>query len=179
MAGMNLSQSMQENKQANRNKNLFDMGLIGSFVIFLIVLGMWGGLEWYTKGVNDEIAAKEAAIAEGNANLSGKNANKVADFADRIILISQDSDVVNSRGLFAELESLMVPEIVLTKYDYNKEEQYILFAGDTDNFKYLAQQILALKKQPTFSDIKVDSIARSTTGRIVFGLKTTLATTVK
>lgn len=180
MAGINLSQSMQESRQVKKKKNLFDMGFIGSLILFLIVAGLWGGLEWYIRDINQKIAALDSTMAESAGKLSGKNANQVSDIADRIMLISRSSeDIVDPQSLLAELESLMVPEVVLTKYDYNKGERLITVAGTTDNFKYLAQQILALKTKDTFSNIKVNKIERTKDGKISFELKSDFLGVVK
>ncbi len=179
MAGINLSQSMQEGRQGSKKGSLFDKGLVGSFVIFLVVTGFWGWLEWQTRDINNQIATMDAAIADSATRLAGKNFDRVADFADRTILISQDAVMVDSQALLTELEGSMVPEIILTKYDYNREDGKIIVAGTTDNFKFLAQQILALKKKSTFSDIRVATIDRSKEGKIAFELETPLPSIAK
>jgi hypothetical protein len=73
--------------------------------------------------------------------------------------------------ILSKVEALIVPEVVLTKYQYDKQEKMSLVAGETDNFRYLAEQIINLKSDPIFSRVIVDQISRSQEGKIQFVLR--------
>lgn len=172
MAGINLSQSLQESKKNAEKKSLSDKGLIGAFVILLLVAGGWGGLRWYMQTLDDRIAFLEETLANNANRLEGENADRVADFNNRLILIGEGIDnAAEPKEILEQLERLTVPDVVLTKYEYNRQDHVMFIGGVTDNFKYLAQEILSLKSEKAFSEVKVEIITRTKEGKLAFVLK--------
>ena len=64
----------------------------------------------------------------------------------------------------------MVPQVVLTEYEYNGGEKQVTVSGKTDNFRYVAEQIISLKSDPMFSQVVVSAISRDKDGKITFTL---------
>lgn len=180
MGGINLSQSMQESRRGAEKKSFFDQGLIWGSVVLFLVAGAWGGLRWYMTTLDDKVAALEEELTSNASRLEGKSADRIADFNDRLTLIGTGLDsAAEPRVILEQMERLMVPEVVLTKYEYDKKERTISIGGLTDNFKFLAQEILSLKSEAAFSEVKVDTIARTKDGKIAFELKVSVAGDMK
>ena len=171
MAGINLSQSIQENRKSLESRSFFDIGFVVSLVLFLLVAGTLIGMKWYTQTMNDKISGLEQVLQNNTARLHGNNVDRIADFDNRQFLIGKNlNDTLDMKQALEQMESLMVPNVVLTQYELNKKEHRLTIGGGTDNFKYLAQQIMSLKTQSAFSDVKVDTIERTKEGKIDFTL---------
>jgi Tfp pilus assembly protein PilN len=74
---------------------------------------------------------------------------------------------------------LVVSEVKLTGYQYNKETDTITVSGVTDNFKYLAQQLLVLKTAEGFVSPKVESLKRDKEGKIAFAITAGISSVVQ
>ncbi len=169
MAGINLSPSVQGGKTEKRS--LFDRGLMISLTLFLLVAGLWGGMRWYIKTLNDDIASLDQALSEHAAELRGMQVDRIVDFDNRLSLMAKNIDgALDPKQILEQAESLVIPSVILREYEYNPEDGTITVGGETENFKYLAQQIISLKSQPIFGELKVDTINRTKEGRIAFTL---------
>jgi len=173
MAGINLSQSTEEKVgRAEKKDKVFDSGLIISLVLFFAVVLGWGGAHYYSSLLSKQMASLDATIAEQNIKLEGAPAGRIADFDMRMSFVSKNAaERTSPDELFVQLESLMVPTIKLLQYEYNKQDKLVTFMAKTDNFRYIAEQIISLKSAGSFTDVKVDSINRDKEGSIVFTLK--------
>lgn len=169
MAGMNLSSSTFEKKDVG----IVDKTFIITVVVFLLVAATWGSMRWYIQTLNDRLAGLDATLAESSLQLRGEAVDRAAHFDTRLTLIGQqlDNGSVDTQALLNQLESLAVPNIKLTRYEYNQAEKFVEVTGETDNFKYIAQQIISLKSENLFRAITVDSIRRTDEGRIAFSFK--------
>jgi len=174
MAGINLSSGTFEQKTSHRS--IADSSLTLSTILFLLVAAGWGGMRWYISTLDGKLANLEATIQENATRLQGSAVDRVAHFATRLDLIGKqlDQPSIDSQALLTQLESLTVPNVRLTRYEYNDAEKVVEVAGETDNFKYVAQQIISLKSESLFSGITVDSIDRTKEGNIAFSLKAQL-----
>lgn len=172
MGGINLSHAKEEEKLSHK-KGLFDKGLTFCFVIFVLVLSVWGGLEWYIKSIGDQITAADKALEENAVNLTGRNVDRVADLNRRLGFIQGGMDKTADlpETILPKLESLIVPSVTLTAYTYDKHGQMMSISGLTDNFRHLAEQLLSFKLDSVFYDARVDTIARTKEGKIAFALK--------
>lgn len=174
MAGINLSQSIQSGRAVKRS--LFDKGLVVSLILFFVVAGIWGGMRLYIKTLDDKIAVFDQELSNYSAELRGTQVDRVADFDNRLSLIAENlKDTTDPKQSLEQIEGLVIPTVVLTEYAYDREKALVTVGGETDNFKYLAQQIMSLKSQPLFGELKVDSIGKTETGRIEFSLTAKLA----
>lgn len=173
MAGINLSQSFESKVgKEDKKEKLFDSGFIISLSLFIIILIGWGGLHYYSLSLGKELASLDTTIAERNQELEGALAGRIVDFDTRMSLISKNAtDRSNPDELFLQLENMMVPSVALLQYEYNKQDSVMTFMATTDNFRYIAEQIISLKSSGGFSDVKVDSIDRNKEGKVIFTLK--------
>lgn len=171
MAGMNLSSSKLDKKEGHRG--IFDGSFSIIFVIFLLVAASWGGMRWYIMTLDDKLAGLDSVIEENSLRLQGKDVDRVAHFNARLSLIgdSLQGETADSQKLLTQLESLTVPNVRLTEYRYDVTEKTVTVSGETDSFKYVAQQIISLKGGALFADIKVDSLKLTKEGRVAFSFK--------
>ncbi len=173
MAGVNLSQSMASG-QGKTKKHLFAVsGFPMSIVFLLLTVVGFGGLRWYLHTLDQKIASLDATISVNGDRLIGETIDRVADFDARIMYLGADpAELIDPQALFLKLESLVVPQILLTKYEYNDRDKVAMISGKTENFRYLAEQIISFRSDPSFAELRVDAIDRDdTTGAIEFVLK--------
>ena len=170
MVGLNLSSSISEKKEIT----ISDSSLAVISVIFFLVVAGFGGLRWYIKTLDNKLTDLSASLDENSSQLRGDKVNRVAYFDARLRLIEQqlNGSAVDSKILLGQMESLILPDVRLTKYEYNETGKFVAVSGETDNFKYVAQQIISLKSEDLFTGIKVESLQRTEAGQIGFSLKT-------
>jgi len=169
MVGLNLSSSIAEKKEIT----ISDSSLAVISIIFFLVVAGFGGLRWYIKTLDNKLMDLEASLNENASRLRGDKVNRVAYFDARLRLIEQqlNGDAVDSKRLLGQMESLVLPNVRLTKYEYNETGKFVVVSGETENFKNVAQQIISLKSEDLFTGIKVESIQRTEGGQIGFSFK--------
>jgi hypothetical protein len=160
MAGMNLSSSTPEimSKPKRRLDSYF---MLVTVVFFLTIIG-FGGLRWYINKLDVNLAGFDAVLAEHAKQLQGETVDRVARFDDRMTLVGKqlsDDQGVDSQKLLSQLEGLVVPNIKLTKYEYNDVGKFVEVKGLADNFKSVAQQLISFKSEPLFVGINVQSLS--------------------
>jgi len=173
MTGVNLSQSMAAQAE-KRKKHLFSAsGFPITIILLILILVGWGGLRFYLYSLDKKITALDATITDSESKFQGESIDRIADFDTRVSLLGADpSELIDPETFLIKLESLIVPQVLLTSYEYDDREKVCTVSGRTDNFRYLAEQIISLKSDPFFSDVKIDAISRNTEGKIEFTLKT-------
>ncbi len=171
MAGINLSSSALGKKEGGGG--VFDRSFVMILVIFCLVLASWGGIRWYIKTLDERLAGLSVVIEKNSMQLQGKHVDRVAYFGSRLGFIEKqlNGGAVDSQKLLGQLETLVVPNVRLTEYKYNEAEKVVTISGETDNFKYVAQQIISFKSDDLFAGIKVDSLTRTKEGNIAFSFK--------
>lgn len=171
MAELNLSQSMGHDKEP-KAQHFFDMGFVVSGGIFLLVILGWGGLRFYMNSLDKKVAALDAVVVTNTSELQGEAVNRVTDFDDRMSQLAKNlAENTDPAEQLRSVEGLMVPKVVLTQYEYNKDEQVITFSAKTSDFRFIAEQIMSLKSGKDFSTVTVDAIGRDADGNIIFTLK--------
>jgi len=173
MAGINLSSSTSGGEKNAGGGGFFDKSFVIVTALFLLTALVFGGARYYIKTLDAEQIALDARLAESSSQLQGKAVDRVASFENRLTLIGEQlrGRTVDSQKLLNQLEALVVPNVTLKKYEYNEAERYVMVEGETDNFKYIAQQIISFKSDALFSGITVESLARTESGRVAFSLK--------
>lgn len=167
---MNLSSSIGEKKEERRG--FFDSSLVVVSIIFFFVLAGFGGMRWYIKTLDNKLADLSAVIDQNTVELHSDKVSRVVAVDDRLKLIDGQKDgSVDTKKLLDQIEGLVVPQVRLTKYEYDKTNKTVLVAGDTESFKYVAQQIISLKSEGLFTGVRVESLDRTDAGRIGFSLK--------
>lgn len=171
MAGINLSQSIQE-KQAIARGSFFDKGFFINAAIFLLVAGLYGGSQWYLGTLEDELRTLQGDAATKTAGLKNKDADRATDLSVRqkAIAMSLESGA-EPKDALQELERLTVANIKLTGYLNQEEEQLLIIQGVTMNLRYLAQQMLSYKKFAGASSVHAESVKYNETGQIEFELQ--------
>jgi|SRR6185369_11072048 len=172
MAGINLSQSEEKIGKEEKKERFYDRGLIFAVVFFLLVCAGWAGLRFYNSYLDKQIGVLDANISSHSQELEGSAVDRIADFDMRLSLIAEKKvGEVDPNKIYSQLEGLMVPENSLLSYEYDKQDGVITFQAKTDNFKHIAEQMMSLKSAGTFTDVKVDQIARDKSGKITFSIK--------
>jgi hypothetical protein len=170
MAGINLSQSIKE-KQALAQGSFFDRGFLINVVIFLAVLGLYGGLHWYLGTLGEELSVLQAESKQKTAELKGANADVVTDFHARMTAIGTNLPLnPDPLDVLGELEQMTLPTIRLTEYARHQAKSELGVQGVTTNLKYLAQQMLAYKRAVGVTSVHVESVKYNDTGEIEFEL---------
>lgn len=165
---MNLSSSMPEKKVKTRRT--FDNYFIFIAGVFFLTIALFAGLRWYINILDGKLSDFDTIFAEHAKQLRGEKVDRVAHFDQRLALAGKqlDGDIVDSQKLLNQLESLVIPSVKLTKYEYNETGKFVEVAGETDNLKSVAQQIISFKSENPFEKIKVESLNVTEGGQIEF-----------
>lgn len=168
---MNLSSSTAEKNESGGG--IFDSSLVLSSIIFFLVVAGFGGVRWYIGTLDDKLANLDATLGQNSSKLQGDQINRVAYFDARLGFIEKQlsGNPVDSQKLLSQLESLAVPNVRLTKYEYNESERFVAIEGDTESFKYVAQQVISLKSDDLFREIRVNLLRWTKDGRVEFSLR--------
>lgn len=171
MVGLNLSSSTTEKKESGGMS--LDASFVVVSVIFALVIVVFGGMRFYIKTQNDTLVELDATLKQSSSQLQGDKVNRVAYFDARLGFMQQQlkGNPVDSKMLLGQLESLTVPQARLTKYEYDGVKKSVEVAGEAENFKFVAEQMLGLKSESLFTGIKVDLLERTPEGRIKFSFK--------
>ena len=174
MAEINLASSTLE--RMGRPRRAFDKYYIFIVVILFLAVAGFGGLRWYITVLDDRISGFDATLAEHLGQLSGEKVDRAGYFDQRLTLIGQQlkGRAVDPQNLLNQLQQLVVPGVRLTKYNYNNTDKSVEVAGEADNFKSVAQQIISLKSDNTFGVVKVELLTVTPEGRVAFSLKAEL-----
>lgn len=171
MAGVNLSRLTVTDQQPHGKGHFAVSGFWISIVVLLVTLAGWGGLRWYIHSLDQKVAALDTIIADDTSRLTGDDVDRVADFSARLTFIGSDpATLVDPQTIFAKLESLVVPQVTLVKYEHDQSARTSTVSGTTDNFRYLAEQIVSFKGESSFVGVQVGDISRSDKGAIEFTL---------
>jgi len=171
MIGMNLSSSVPEKKQEG---SWTFGGPVIVTVIFFLLLAFWGGMQWYLNTLDKILSEQQALLEENASRLKGDAVDRGASFDARLTLATKqmnEEDPVDTGKLLNQLESLVIPNVKLTKYEFDKNGKSVIVEGETDTFKYVAQQLFVFKGDALFSNIRVDSLKKNLEGRIEFSFK--------
>ena len=170
MAGINLSQSTAGRQTGQRK--FFDTGIVVSAVIFALVLGVWGGIYYFSLNTQKEITDLQSQIDNSGVEMTGPRIDRILAFDNRIEVVSKNTETqIDTSHMLTDLEGLIIPSVRLTSYEYDHENGNVAMEGVTSDFKFLAQQIISLKTNEQYANIHVEKITNSESGDIVFILK--------
>jgi chromatin segregation and condensation protein Rec8/ScpA/Scc1 (kleisin family) len=170
MPGMNLSEPTPAQEQVKAG---FVTGSVVVTAIFFLILTVWGGMQWYIKTLDERLAAQTAMLEENSTKLKGEKVDRIASFDTRLTLMKKqiDGETTDTQTLLNQLERLVIPNVKLTKYEYNKKDKFVLIGGETDNLKFVAQQLISFKGESQFTEIQVNSLRKNLDGRVEFSFK--------
>lgn len=175
MAGINLSQSLQE-KEAQARGSFLDVGLYINLGILLLTLAVFGAGRYYLGTLNSAVADLDAQIATKSNELKGDAVDRVSDLRDRLDFIQESlAATPDPMGFARQIEEAMIPAVRLTAYEEQWEKRQVILMGETENLKYVSQTMLALKKNPAFSKVAVTELGYNEEGLLEFGLVVTRA----
>jgi hypothetical protein len=177
MPGINLSQSAMQNEQIRSasEKKWFGPGFIWSMVLLLLLVAIWGGLVFYERRLQTDIAAIVASTDQNKKGFSGGDVDTVADFSLRFGLITRNLEKkVDPAKNLAFLEGVILDSVVLSSYSYNQAGRAIAISGVADSFRGLTQQLVALRTLPDFSGLSVGNSRRTEGGKIDFSVSIAL-----
>lgn len=171
MAGINLSQSLQEKQTLARGK-FFDRGLLFTIVGFVLLLMVFGGLRWYVGTLDKKMIELDRAVAEKTASLRGKEVNRIVDFSRRLEAIDKHLALEpDPTSMFRQLEMHTLLTVQLTGYEYDRRTGEIKLHGSSNTLKEVAQQMLAFKNIDGVSKITVENIDYGKDGKVKFSFK--------
>lgn len=169
MEGLNLSSSLEKKQQ----KSAFFSGSLVVILLFAFFLAIWGGMQWYSKKLNDTVVKNTTLLDGYSSQLKGDKVDRIAFLDTRLeIAKKQMSNFTDSEKLLTQLENLVISNVQLTRYEFNKKENFVIIGGETDNFKYVAQQLANFKQEDLFIKMNVESLKKNEGGRILFVFKT-------
>lgn len=170
MAGINLSQSIQE-RQAAAQVRFFDRGLIGGLIMLGVLMLVAGGVYWYANRLTQEMTVLDAMVAEKSAALTGSRIDRVVDFDDRVQHIQKHAKTESDPTSFFRLvEENTLPTIRLTLLRFDRGQSKLFLAGEARTLKEVAQQMLVVKQLQDVSEVQVERITYSESGFIDFSL---------
>lgn len=170
MAGINLSTQLDSG--AKKKKSSLDKGFVFAIVLMVVVLGVWGGIRYFLFATDKEIAALDAQITDSKNALENEKVDRLLSFDNRREGIEKNAvDNVDVAERFQELESLIIPSVRLTQYTFDHNTGDTVISGVTSDYKYLAQQLISLKKQTEYESMRVDKLVTTESGGISFTLK--------
>jgi hypothetical protein len=171
MAGINLSQSIKE-KQAIAQGRMFDRGFFINVVVFLVVIGLYGGSHWYLGSVEEQYTALQSDLLARKASGRNADSNAVADFQVRLATMRKGiASNPDPKAAFDELEQLTLPSIRLTGYRWLQSDKELNILGVTTSLKSLAQQMLSYKKAGGVAAVHVVGVKYNDAGEIEFELR--------
>lgn len=171
MPGMNLSQSIANEEVADK-QSLFDGGFIVSLSLILLSALMFVGLHIYTGILDKKISALDSQLSGSTASLKGDHIDRLADFDTRLGYFSTNqSGFFETREIFQKLENAILPGVVLGEFQYDAKEKVVTIDGISGDYRRLAEQIMAFKKETVFSKLKVENISKNNEDQVTFVLK--------
>lgn len=171
MAGINLSQSIQE-RQAQAQVKFFDRGLMAALAILLLLAIAAGVLYWYNNSLTSQMTELDVTVAQKTATLKGKEVDHLVDFVDRLKHIEQHlQEEPDPTDLFRLIEENTLPTIRLTAFQFDREPvNKIRLTGEARTLKEIAQQMLVVKQLEGIKEVQADQITYDESGMIKFSL---------
>lgn len=168
MAGINLSQSLQE-KQAQAQVRVFDRSFFLTIGGFILILAIFGGAHWYVLYQQERIQDLEQQLAEKIGTLRGPQVNRIADFSRRLGLIQEHMATEPSpANLFQQLEQYTLPTVQIIYYGFNRSEGVIQIGGLAGNLKEVAQQMQSYKNMDGVEGVTVEQIRYDKNAKVEF-----------
>ena len=175
MVNINFHQENQQDESARKKRIAINGSFFVSILILVISFSILFGLKVFRDNTKNETASIKSQIGEEMRSLGEDTINRTADFQKRTEEIEKNiSQSKNPKEIMSKVESLMVPGVVLTSYDYDSAQKTLALEAVSDSFKIIAEQILSLKSSSYFEDVRVPKTTRDEEGRINFSVESRL-----
>ena len=142
MTDINLTTEQKYEKKGFLAENIIPL----LFVVLVLCMVAYGALVYYKSSLSKQVESKENQYTEEYAKLTIGNAKQVVDFQNRMDAIE---NVIKTRpnvveGL-QEIEKRMVSGVYVKSYEYSAATNQIVLVCATNNYRSVAEQILAFK----------------------------------
>ncbi len=172
MVNINFHRKDERAESEKKKKVAINSSFLISILILVVSFSILFGLKIWRSSTESEVNSIKDQINKELESLGEENINRVADFQRRVGELEVSlSENKNPQEIMAKVESLMIPGVVLTAYNYNSEEKILKLEAVCDSFKIIAEQILSLKSSSYFEDVRVPSTSRDEEGRINFSVE--------
>lgn len=167
MTTINLSQSTQQGPV--QKTSAIDKGIFTSLAILAIALVVFGGLKLWASRIQSQKDAIDRQTAAETRGLEGNEANRAADFYERLTKIGGNIAAENNPAeMLGQVEKSVIPGSVITSLDSSGGSLSLKISSD--NFLTAAKQLLAFKRSDYFSGVKITEISRDTEGKVILSL---------
>lgn len=138
--------------------SFFSSSLFLSMLVLIFGFGAYFGVSFYKNAIERELSSLEGEIKSQENLISGEKANRVADFFNRTSVIENNlqGTILSPSDPLSRIERSLIPEVNITSYEQNVEEGTVRISVASDSFRALAQYIITLKQNNTFSSVSVD-----------------------
>jgi len=144
-----------------------------AIISVILSLSVYGGLNFYKKGLQDDLVSLKNQARELNQQRD-KNFEEEVKSLDQTL---KDLKIILKNHifwskLFSLIEELAVPQVAFSEFSGSlaKDGPLIKVLGETSGYTYLAKQIRSLEQHALISAPKVGNISLSTKGGIEFEL---------
>jgi len=142
MVDINLTTEQKYEKKGFFSENMVPL----LFVALVLCFAAYGVLYYYGNSLDNKITSAESQYESEYADLTTGNARQAIDFQNRMDTIE---DLIKTRpdigqGL-NEIEKRIAPGVYVKSYEYNAATNQITLVCVTNNYRSVAEQILAFK----------------------------------
>lgn len=155
-----------------------DIFSYGSAALFLLVIASYGVVVLLNHNLKAKEPQLEEEIRQDESDLKG-------DLHDLIAVDSRLNELGRivskhrfSGGVFEFFEKNALPQVQFSNFVLSGNNYRADLAGETANFRTLAQQITVLERQPEVQNVEFGGIAINSKNRINFTLKITFSPSV-
>ncbi|MBP7811438.1 MAG: PilN domain-containing protein [Candidatus Moranbacteria bacterium] len=160
MPGVNLSQSIVE-KSAYQAKSGGEKGRLIVFGLFCLTLFVWGGVWLGVSFYERKIVTTQEEIEAKKVSFGDSGVSDVADVDARLALVNQKkANQVYPKTVLTGLEATILPLNHLTSFEYDFTGDTIEISGVAPGYKEVAQQLMAFKASPLFSNTVLSGLSR-------------------
>lgn len=157
--------------QAPTAKNIFDKAFVFSISLVIIVGGIWATEKILIYLLDRQITEYKEITATSLASVSAEDVQAVHDVTSRLASIEENvATKVNTGELFAVLERTTIPQVRLTRYEYESDGA-ITLEGVAGDYRFLAEQILRYRQEATLATAEVGSTGRTESGQVTFDIR--------
>jgi len=175
MPSINLAQSAYQD-EARRRENRSRRGTFLAASFLVMVFGIWGGLVWYERVLDGDIAEIGRDVERAQEGISDVELSRIADFHFRLQAIGEVLEEVGGPGAsLGMVETNIDPGVVLSSIGFDRKEREVRLEGIAGEFPVMVRQLVALKGQADIADVSLQDLKREEDGRFGFSLVVDLA----
>ena len=141
----------------------YSLWLVG---VLVFVYAIQWALLWKA---NSDIQTKKQEVENTLSAVPDDQANRAADVVLRSQTMARSlTSSFDPVSFLSLLEKSTLSQIRLTKVSYTKESEEIHVQGETNDYRYIAEQLLRFRQEAEFSSMTLATTTRGEDGRISF-----------